>query len=501
MIYEKVKETGKHGLVFGLGGMTTRVIGFFLIPLYTRLLTPSDFGTMELVSVLLAFVLPFLSGGMDIAIFRFYYETESDDDYQRLVGTMFTGTLFISALLANVLICFRSEISTLLFGEATYSGYLLWAFIAGFFNAISRVPRALFRAQKKSTRYAVYNVLTLAVGITLNLLFLVRFEWGVLGVFRAQAISAAISCLTLLIDRRKDIALTFSFSEFARLFRFGIPFVPESILYILMTMSDRYIIRRFGGLSELGSYALGFRIASITTLLFYGPIGLIQDPIIFEVMNRPGAERLYSKLLTYFFGGGVALSLCLSLLSPELLKIMATPAFLGASSVIPLLCLGHIFYGCRVMAGVGLVIKSRTYYFPLIIGIAAISSIAMNLALIPTIGIIGAGLAYAVANGIEPMLRYVIARKHYDFRPEWSRLVGIFAVAVVITLISRSFEIENLPISILWKVSLLVTFLAALNLFGIIDSNERKASLRLIGEAKAGLTGLYANLPWRAGAT
>ena len=485
LIYEKVKEAGKHGLVFGLGGMINRAVGFFLIPLYTRLLTPSDYGTMELVNVLLAFVLPWFSCGLNIAIFRFYYEVKSDDDCRQLIGTTFTSILSISAVLTTILIYFRGDISRLFFGEARYSEYLFWAFTAGFFNANNSVPWALFRAQKKSGRYTLYNVITFGIGVSLNILFLVRFRWGVLGIFRARAVSAVVSCLLLLIDRRKDISIRFSFADFNRLFKFGMPFVPESVLCLVLTMSDRYIIKYFMNLSDLGLYSLGFKFASIVSLLFYGPIALIQGPIIFEVMNKPKAKKLYSKLLTYFFEGGIVLSLCLSLFSPEVLKVMATPAFFGAASIIPLICLGYIFYGCRVMAGVGLDIELKTYYFPIVVGIAAACNIAMNFALIPLMGIMGAALATALANGIEPALRYVFAQRYYKVQFEWSKLAGTFVMAGIIILVARWIEIDNLLISVLWKVFLLIAFLLVVNLSGIIDSTERKACLRILSELKS----------------
>lgn len=484
MIYEKIKEVGKHALVFGMGGMVNKVVAFLLLPLYTRLLTPSDYGTMELVNILLVFVLPWFACGLDIAIFRFYYEVKSDDDYRQLVGTAFTSILSISAVLTIILVSFRSNISDLLFGEAKYSEYFLYSFIAGFFNANKSVPLALFRAQKRSSRYSLYNIVTFILGMSLNILFLVGFRWGVLGIFRAQAIGAAISCMLLVIDRSRDISLRFSFSEFKRLFKFGMPIAPEGFLYVILTMSDRYIINYFGALSDVGVYAVGFKLATVLKLFFYAPLALIEAPIIFEVMNRPSARELYSKLLRYFFSGGVILALGLSLFSLEILKVMATQPFWSASTVVPLLCLGNIFYGCRVMVGPGLNIERKTYYFPIVMGIAAICNIVMNFVLIPLMGIIGAALATALASSMIFLLRYVISQKYYRVQFEWSRITGIFVLACLTLFVAAYFKMNSLSFSMIWKSSLFLLFLLAVNVSGIVDSAERKACMHILTEIR-----------------
>ena len=163
--------------------------------------------------------------------------------------------------------------------------------------------------------------------------------------------------------------------------------------------------------------------------LVVGPFGLAWGPFLWSTAKEKNAKELYSVVLTYFVLVGMAVALVLSVLSKEVLIIMATPAFYNAYKVIPLIASSYILSGCFSILAVGILLQKATKYMPLITGVGAIVNLGLNYLLIPSYGMMGAAVATLIAYLLLPVGSYFVSKRYYPIKYEWGRVAKIVVAA------------------------------------------------------------------------
>jgi len=483
MLLYELKKVTKHTVVYGIGTFISRAIGFFMLPVYTHFLLPSDYGILELID-LTCFVLIFVfTLALDKAVLRFY--NLSDDDLVRksVISTSIVVWHVYGLVLLLLTLPLASFFSITVIGSPTYSHLFLVAFINTFLVSSFSLSKTVLRAQNRSHLFTVYSLAYTFIAVVFNVLFIAILQIGVIGYLYATLIGATACGTILALRLLKEVGFHIDFALFRQMLRYAIPFIPSSVLLFILNWSDRYILRLFRELTEIGLYALGYKIAMVLVFLVVMPFDLIWNSYIFEASKKPDAKRIYSSLSTYFFLVSWAIGLGIAIFAKEIIILVSPPKFHEAHRLVPIIILGMLFMTSIQITRIGILIKGQSKFLPLANGIAAILNILLNLYLVPRIGMYGAALTTAISFLSCTLLLFVISQKMYYIQFEYQRIMQIMGGAGGLFLIACLVVTDSMLLNVLIKAIILLSYPALLMLMRFYNTDE----ISIIRKSVAGL--------------
>jgi O-antigen/teichoic acid export membrane protein len=435
-MFERLKELVRHSAVYGLGSIVARVLGVLLLPLYTRYLTPRDYGLIETLVALSAVLTALVAQAMKSAFFRFYFDSTEERRRLLVVRTAFwyvaaasTGTLIAGIALSQ-------PISWVLFGTTSHDGLVIAAFV-GLWAAMNyEQMTSLFRVEQRSGAYVVATLANVAITITATVLLVVVFEQGPIGVLVGNFTGTLIVYAALLVYSRHALGLQFDRSLYRAMNRFGLPLVPSAVALWLTNFSDRFFLVRLSDLHEVGLYSIGVRLASSIVLLLTA-FRLAWPAFAYSIEDDREASRAYSFVLTYVVYVCCWLALGLGLLAPWLLRLITTEAFYPAQNVVAPLAFGVAAFGAYVVVQIGTGRARQTRANWVVTGAAAAIDIALNLILIPPYGRMGAAVATVTAYTVLFLMMAWRAQRVFPVAYQWRRVVTIAAAAVGLTVVGK----------------------------------------------------------------
>lgn len=474
MIYQRIKETAQHTIIYGLGGILTQAVGFFLIPIYTRYLGTDEYGLLELFNIFSAILLAFFGMGLYSALFRSYYDYDDEENRICVIITCFYFILFALFVVLPPSLIFAYKFSTCIFGDARYTAFFQIIVCTGTLGALNRIPLATFRARKESKKFASLSFLYFLVRIGLILYFVVWLQRSIFGVLMGSLIGTGFSTVISIAVIVKNLRFRFSLLELRKLLRFGLPIIPTDLTVIILTLADRFYLKHYASLTEVGLYSLGYRFGMIVSVLLFTPLSLILPAMIFSLEKKDYAREFYAKLLTYIVFLGAFISLGISNISQDVLKIIATRAFWEAYKVVPLICLSYVLFGCRGMLGVGMLLTRRTEYLSLTMVIGAVANLVLNFILIPKYSMMGAAVATVISSFVILISRYPISNRLYRLSFEWWRIIKIVCCATILYLVGLMIVIDLIWLSVVVKTLLSLSFPFVLLLTKFYYASEKQ---------------------------
>jgi O-antigen/teichoic acid export membrane protein len=441
----QIQRLGKHSVIYGLGGLTQRIVAVLLLPLYTRHLSPADYGAIEALVALSAVVFALLRAGIQSSFFRFYFQAEDERGRQTVVRTSFWFTMgaATAALLAGVALA--GPISTALFGSSENADLVRAAFVGLWASMNYDQLTALFRVEERSVSYSIASLANVLVTVGATILLVVVLEKGPIGVLVGNFSGTLAVYSVLLVYRRTQLGFEFDGDVFRRMTAWGMPFVPSVIALNLIDFSDRFFLVRIKDAHELGLYAIGMRISA--GLLFLLAAFRTAWPAFAYSIPEDEAKRTYGYVLTYvtFFSAWAAVALGLT--SPWLVRLLTTPDFYGGARVVPVLVFAFVVFGMYIVVVTSIGRAGRRGSNWMITGAAALFNVALNLILIPPFGMTGAAVSmvasyFAMFVGITWK-----AQRVFPVRYQWRRVATAIAAAVALTVTGKLLH-GGLPVAI-----------------------------------------------------
>lgn len=476
-MFSKLLRLSSHSIIYGLSVAASQVVSFFLIPLYTRYLTPSDYGVLQIISVTASVLSIFFGMGLTSALFRSYFLHDDAEKKKTVVSTAFIYLTATSAVLSLLLVGLAGNFSSLFFHSAAYTFYFRLIFLTLFCDTGTAIGMTVFRAKEQPFRYALVSVARVVISVSLNIVFVVVLHRGVLGILESGAITAGLIYLFLIFSIVGRAGFGFSLDELKRMLAFGLPMVPAGLAVSAIFLADRYFLQFLSTSAELGLYSLGYSFGLVVDGLLVEPFLTAWGPFAFSIYRQPDARQTFSRVFTYFLLVTMFVSLALSVLSKEVLAVMATPAFRAAYKVIPLIAVSYVLNGCNNILGAGIALEAKTKYYLPIMGAAAIVNLGLNYLLIPDFGMMGAAGAALASFLLMAILSFVISRRFYPVTYEWGRVAKICIAAGVI--FAGSFFITDTYSTVhsyvivgVFKLLSLLTFPILLYLLGFYQPEE-----------------------------
>jgi O-antigen/teichoic acid export membrane protein len=461
--------------------------GLVLVPVYSRKLNAGDFGVLSLLTVTLTLVTIVLKFGLNHAFFRHYYETDDPEHRRRIVGSTLIF-LFVSSAAAGVLLWMAApRTSAILFkGDQTRANLVQLVFLICFFEVISLVPDSILRANFKSAQYSALNITAFLFQLVVIVYLVIGVGPTIKNVLIGRLVGAAFEALLFYAMVFRDLSLKFSAPELRGLLAFGTPLIFGQISFHLFMMIDRFFLERYTTERDLGAYAMANTLVSVVTILVTVPFSQVWTVMRFSVMNEEGADEYYSRVLTYILFVSMFIALLVSAVAGDGLTLFSLRGYWRAAPIIPLLGLAAVLDCASRVLNVGITLKKRTIFAPIVIVLALAVNIGLNFWLIPRYGIMGATVSTLVSYVVFCGLRYWASNMFFKVRYEWSRVFTILAVGSAMigmfylndSLRGDSPSDARLFLSLAIKASLALSFPLLLFVFRFFDERE----MRRIGE-------------------
>jgi O-antigen/teichoic acid export membrane protein len=428
MLKEYLKRASRDTVIYGFGNVALSSISLFLVPIYTRIFSPGDYGVLDIISTASSLLSMIFLLGMSAAVFRFYHDYD-DAGKRELVSTGFWYQFLTPLVLCVFLALFSGSISRLLFGSEGYSAFLAVSLLTVPFNAMMRLPITVMRLNFQKVRY---NLVVLGQGLfqtVLTIILVVFLRKGLMGVFASGLVAAILFSVLGFLLTRRYIRFRFSWKHFRLLLTFGVPMVPASLSKWIMASADRFFLLKMTSRDAVGLYSLGFKLVLLESFLFMA-FQLAWSPIAYSMYRKPEAERVFRKVFLYFLLLSSVLGMGLSLFSLEALKILTRPAYYGAYEVVGLLALGRVLHAAFYLGSMGICFANRMKYYALSVVCGAALNLVLNSFLVPPFGMMGAAAATAASHGVEASLGYYWATRVYPFRLPFSKLGILTAIYI-----------------------------------------------------------------------
>jgi O-antigen/teichoic acid export membrane protein len=428
-LLQVVRQLSKHSAIYGVGDVAIQALNFLLLPVYVRYLSASDYGIIGLLAAIEAPVKLFFRWGIDGAFMRYWYDCTDERDRQRLSSTIFFFLLALNGVLLVIALALAPALSPRLLGTGGYTLALQLVLLNTFAIGFTFIPFHVLRIQNRAGEFSALTVARSASTLVLRLVLVVGFGYGVMGVVIADVAVTAVLLVVMVRWFAPLIRPVFSRDVLSRALAFGLPRVPHGLALQIMAVADRFLLERFRGLADVGTYTIGVSFGLIPKMGL-AAFEYAWAPFYYATAREPGAARVFSAVTTYGVAALALMTAGLSAIAADLLHVMTGGRFVAASGVVTWIAVGVFFYGIYLLTSIGLNITSRTRYYPVSTAVGAVVNISLNLLLIPRFGMVGAAWASAAGYALQAGVAFHFSQRFYPIQYEGARIARALAAAL-----------------------------------------------------------------------
>ncbi|VAW80323.1 hypothetical protein MNBD_GAMMA12-2378 [hydrothermal vent metagenome] len=476
------KKAINHTAIYGVSDIIRKIVGFLMLPIYTRYLTPEDYGVVQLMMMAIFIFEAFLGMRMGQAIFRYYFMAEDPKEKKTVMTTAYLMTFGASILACIILIANAGNATQLLIGDTRYEDLLKIFAIMLVTQALEEYGLIYVRVHQRAILFFVLSIVKLVLSLSLNIYFIVYRDLSVEGVIYSAGITSGVMALFSTFYTFYYSGMNFSKPLLKKLLLFSYPLWIAGIGGLYAATSVNYFLRIFSGLDQVGIYALAIKFASLILVLVWTPFTRIWHSLKYEIYEMPDSNQMYQNIFISLALVMSFIGLGLSLFSGTLIQLMADSSFWAAGDIIPILVLAKIAQSFTGFNNFGILLKEKTGIIAIGAYISAIVTTISFFVLIPLAGLLGA--AFSILLGVVVQLLWIEWRsnKLYDMQLPWFRLVILNATWIICYLISLLLP-EALLISVPGKLLILVSFVLLLFILPILKKKEKEQMLIYAKEA------------------
>jgi O-antigen/teichoic acid export membrane protein len=475
-----LRRLATTGAAYTAASVISKLIAVALLPLYTRYLTPTDYGAAEVLFAAVVAASIVIRFGVIEAVLRFYYK--AGEDPQRVVATSFAALFWFGTAAALIALPFAEPISEALLDRPAPD--LTRIAIGGLWVlTLHEYLLTLFRLEERARAFFAVTIANVLVAIALTVVLVVGDDEGARGLLLGSYASGAAFALGLIVVHRRHLSLRIERPLLRRMLRFGLPTMPAELSLYALNFVDRIIIVRTVGLAEAGLYSLAVKFSQAVNVLARG-FQLAWPPLAYSIRDDDEARRAYAAVVTWFLAVCAFVVAGMWLLSRWIARALAAPEFFESYEAVGLISTAVTLYALYMVL---LVILGRTgrteFNFPAT-GAALAVNVVLNLVLVPPLGIVGAGIALVASYLVVVALMYGFTQRLFPVPYEWGRLARIVIVTAALVALGELLLPTDGIAALAARVLLWLVYPAVLLLSGFFSAEERAwlGGLRRPGE-------------------
>ena len=425
----------KDSFSYSIPSFFSKGISIFLIPLYTRFLSPEDYGVFDLFIVFMNIINLTIAFEISQGVARYYIIENSNNEKRMYASTAFWFSFFSYLIFALVCLIFSSEFSFYILGSKNNIFIFQVGVVYIFINGLLQLVQNQFRWQMLSLKYMINSILHVVLTSLTSIVLIYYMNFGIDGLFIGLLVGSLVPLIIGYYQLRTTFLPTFKLEKLITLLKFTTPLVPASISVWIISYVDRILIQYFHGPYDVGIYGIGHRISSVILIVMVG-FQTALTPLIYkhyEDKNTPSQIALLFKSFLFFIA---VCCLILIVFLPNLLKFFISPQFFESEKVIVLLIPSLIFSQLYIFFP-GLSIMAKTKYILYINLVGGLINLLLNLFLVQYFSYIGASVASLISQIFVFTAFIFFSQKFYFVKHDW---VKIFPFTIIFSLIYSYFS-------------------------------------------------------------
>jgi O-antigen/teichoic acid export membrane protein len=436
----RAQERGfaRDAVVYAAGIVLARLVSFLMLPIYTRYLSPADYGVLQVLQITIDVTAIALSAGLSSGVMRFYLKAETPAERDAVISSALLLLVALNSVGTLALLAFAAPVARIALTGAGDFGPTLVRIAATSFalEPLLTVPMLYLQVLRRPGWFLIASLAKLVLQLALNILLVVGFGWGPLGVLVGTLLATFVVGGALSVYTLRRTGLRFQREAVRSLRRFGVPYQIATAGTFILTFGDRFFLEHWHGLAAVGIYGLahqfGFLLASLgpqPDFRAWAPqrLALATEP-------RPVRDADYARSFLRLNLVQILLAAAIALGIRPVLSVMSAPEFHGAAGLVPPILAAFVFQTWTDAVSLGIEVSEQTRYATFATWLSVLAILALYPILIPPFGGIGAALAMLLAAALRFGCTYHWSQKLWPVSWHWApnlRLGGYAAACVI----------------------------------------------------------------------
>ena len=423
MINNRTKYLFKNTIIFTIGNLASKLIAFFLIPLYTNVLTTKEYGTIDLVITICTIAVPILTLNIMEGIMRFNLDEKSNKNKITKIGILILGYGVVVGL---ILIPISQR-----FNRISHLSLLIYFYVIA--SASSQIFLADLRGKELLLQYSIGNVLNTFLIAVLNILFLLIFKLGLLGYLLAYAISNLVISIYAIAVGKGYLAISENIDivKMREMLKYSIVLIPNSFMWWIMNSSDHIMVTSMIGVAANGIYAISYKLPTLISTF----TGIFNQAWSYSAIKENGStdeEKYNNSVLNHMISIVMLIGVAMMVIIKPFLKIYVQENYFEAWKYTPFLIIGCVYLTLGTFMSTSYTVHKDSKGYLISGSFGALINIILNFVLIPIIGVYGAAIATCLSYIFVFIFRVFHTKKYIHYHVLTKELIiGTVALIVI----------------------------------------------------------------------
>ncbi|HEY4131893.1 MAG TPA: oligosaccharide flippase family protein [Gemmatimonadaceae bacterium] len=469
-------------VIYGAGMVLSRAASFIMLPIYTRLLTPTDYGLLQMLDMTLEVLGLLVSAGWTYGIVRFYFKAETEEERRAVISSGFL--LNVGLNLVGSVVMAIAAVPIWRYGLSGNGSPQLVLIAAANFTvgALTVVPLILLQMQQRALAHSSAGLAKLILQLSLNILFLVVLDMGPKGILLSTLISNSIIGGALAIWVIKSNGMRIRRRIVRDLRRFGLPYQVAMAGTFILTFGDRVFLEPMKGLAVVGIYSFAYQFGFLLDQIGRAPYARAWYPARYAIVNAPKEFRdaEYNKGVLNYSLILLTTAVGIALFVHPVLSLFAGSAYRSAADLVPIILVAYVMQAWGEVFQFGIDVSEQTKYSTYAVWASVAVIIPLYAVLIPYFSAFGAAIATALSFMVRLVCQFIFAQRlwhvNYRLRPHLRLLLIAAVVAIAAPYLRQpSPWVESAVMCGLLAIYAVVTWL------WVLDTNERQGLMEALG--------------------
>lgn len=380
----------KNTAIIALGNICTKCISFFMLPLYTSLISAEEYGTVDMVTTYSGILVILLTLQFEQGVFRYLIESRSNKEKQK----EYISTTIFSLIALNIVVTILISIFLSII-KYEYTVYFILNMLVGVcISIVLQIPRGL----GNNVVYATGSCISGSLNVILNVFFIAILHWNVKGMLLATILSQAIATIYVFIhvELWRYTSLKWITKDSMRiLVKFSMPLIPNAFCWWVINASDRVIINTFIGVTANGIYSIAYKFPSLFSMMSNIFQTSWTESVSESVDDNNGSyiQSVMDKSIKFYSSVNIGIIACM----PFVFNFLVKQNFANAYYYIPILMTAALFHSIANLYGSIYTAYKMTKEIAKTTVLAAALNIGINILLINILGLYSAALSSMIA--------------------------------------------------------------------------------------------------------
>lgn len=463
----KNKELAKNTAIIMFGKMCTQFLSFFLLPLYTALLSTEEYGTFDYIITIVSLCIPIVFWQIEDAMFRFLVECRDNEEKKEEVISAAFNFVFRHILVATILYAFAYCVLNFQYKVFLYTNVIC--------TYLSTLSLQTARGLGKNVIYSMGSFISASVTVVCNVIFIVVFGMRADGMLLALCVGNIMCFVYVFFTTRLYRYIRWkntNLKKLKKMLGYSLPMIPNLLAWTVISTSDRLVLTTVLGAGATGIYSVANKFPSLFSTIYNIFNVSWTESAALHLKDKDG-EKFVSNVINSMFSFFAAIAIGIIACMPFAFPILVNSNYRDAYAQIPILILATMFNVIVGLYSVVYIALKQTGQIAKSSVFAAIVNVIVNIGLIQYIGIFAASVSTLVAYMVLAIYRYYDLKKYVHVSLEKKRIISAISIGIVVCV---CYYVNNVALSLFGLVvSIIFAFFSNKTIvLGIVNTGKNK---------------------------